>query len=65
MLRQNSRKLSYLSRQKYVPPEINNIFLLVTQENTKELTSYILDKKTKFGILKKVMILLFFIRLVF
>ena len=53
MLRQNSRKLSYLSRQKYVPPEINNIFLLVTQENTKELTSYILDKKNEIWNIKK------------
>ena len=53
MLRQNSRKLSYLSRQKYVPPEINKIFLLITQEKTEELSSYILDKKNEIWKVKK------------
>jgi hypothetical protein len=45
MLKTNSRKLSYLSRQKYVPPEIDKVFQLVNHEKYNELSNFILDKK--------------------
>ena len=53
MLRTNSRKLSYLSRQKYVPPEIDSVFQLVLHEKYKELFNYILDEKNEIWNIKK------------
>ena len=53
MLRANSRRLSYLSRQKYVPPEIDSVFQLAIYEKYKELSDYILDKKNEIWKIKK------------
>ena len=53
MLKTNSRRISYLSRQKYVPPEIDNVFQLVIHEKYKELYNYILDKKNEIWKIKK------------
>ena len=53
MLRANSRRLSYLSRQKYVPPEIDSVFQLAIYEKYKELSDYILDKKIEIWKIKK------------
>jgi len=53
MLKTNSRRLSYLSRQKYVPPEIDNVFQLVLHEKYKELAKYILDEKNEIWKIKK------------
>ena len=53
MLKTNSRRISYLSRQKYVPPEIDNIFQLVIHEKYKDLSNYILDKKNEIWKIKK------------
>ena len=53
MLRANSRRLSYLSRQKYVPPEIDSVFQLAIDEKYKELSDYILDKKNEIWKIKK------------
>ena len=53
MLKANSRKLSYLSRQKYVAPEIDNVFQLAIHEKYKELSDYILDKKNEIWKIKK------------
>ena len=53
MLKTNSRRLSYLSRQKYVPPEIDNIFQLIIHEKYKDLSNYILDKKNEIWKIKK------------
>ena len=53
MLGANSRRLSYLSRQKYVPPEIDSVFQLAIYEKYKELSDYILDKKNEIWKIKK------------
>ena len=53
MLKANSRRLSYLSRQKYVPPEIDKVFKLVMHEKYKDLYNYILDKKNEIWNIKK------------
>ena len=53
MLRANSRRLSYLSRQKYVPPEIDSVFQLAIYQKYKELSDYILDKKNEIWKIKK------------
>ena len=53
MLRADSRRLSYLSRQKYVPPEIDSVFQLAIYEKYKELSDYILDKKNEIWKIKK------------
>ena len=53
MLRANSRRLSYLSRQKYVPPKIDSVFQLAIYEKYKELSDYILDKKNEIWKIKK------------
>ena len=53
MLKANSRRLSYLSRQKYVPPEIDTVFKLVMHEKYKDLYNYILDKKNEIWNIKK------------
>ena len=53
MLKANSRRLSYLSRQKYVPPEIDSVFQLAIYEKYKELSDYILDKKNEIWKIKK------------
>ena len=53
MLKSNSRKLSYLSRQKYVPPEIDKVFQLVNHEKYNELSNFILDKKNEIWKIKK------------
>ena len=53
MLKTNSRKLSYLSRQKYVPPEIDKVFQLVNHEKYNELSNFILDKKNEIWKIKK------------
>ena len=53
MLKANSRRISYLSRQKYVPPEIDKVFQLVIHEKYKDLSDYILDKKNEIWKVKK------------
>ena len=53
MLKANSRRISYLSRQKYVPPEIDKVFQLLIHDKQKELYDYILNPLNEIWNIKK------------